>query len=197
MTGDVVFTFGNETSQVRREEALRTLDVYGKAYQNSDSMDINTFFARVFLDSPETYVVGTAPDEFFKGREAIKAHIVSEWENWGQLGLDVAKGVYTYRDSLCWFYVDGVVSMEIDVDTCVDDFAQTAKETLNSANPDRQACLSLVREMVATVSEVAFGKVFEWPIRLTGVMVWDGSTFKIAQLHYSFPTSQFPDERVR
>lgn len=197
MTGDVVFTFGNDTSSVRREEALRTLEVFANGYKNTDSMDIDSFFGRVFLDSPETYIVGTAPEEFFKGKQAIKTQILSEWENWGQLGLDVTKGVFTYRDTLCWFYVDGIVSMEIDVDTCVDDFAKSAKETLNSENPDRQACLSLVREMVDTVSEIAFGKVFEWPIRLTGVMVWDNTTFKIAQLHYSFPTSQFPDERMR
>jgi hypothetical protein len=197
MTGDVVFTFDNDSMIVRREEALRTLEVFAGGYKNTESMDIDSFYSRVFLDSPETYIIGTAPEEFFKGKQAIKTHILSEWENWGHLGLDVAKGVYTYREALCWFYVDGIVSMEIDVDTCVDDFAKSSKEILNSANPDRQACLSLVREMVNTVSEVAFGKVFEWPIRLTGVMVWDNTTFKIAQLHYSFPTSQFPDERVQ
>lgn len=197
MAGDVVFTFGHEASSIRREEALRTLDILDKGYKEANAEGINEFFGRVFLDSPETYIIGTAPNEFFKGKEAIKSQIISDWQNWGQLGLDVAKGIYTYRDNLCWFYVDGTVSMEVDVDVCMDELAQSAKDVLKAGNPDRQACLSLVREMTATINEIAFGKVFEWPIRLTGVLVWDGATFKIAQLHYSFPTSQFPDERVR
>ena len=197
MANDVVFNFGNESSSIKREEAVRLMDIYSKGYANADFDSIDTFISRVFSNSPDAYIVGTSAEEFAKGRSAITAQVKSDWENWGDLSLDVQSGIYSYQDTVCWFSIDGTVSMEIDLDACIDQLGQTAKETLKNDQPDRQACLSLAREMVDTVCEVAMGKNFIWPIRLTGVMAWEDTNFKIVQLHFSFPTSKFPDERIK
>jgi hypothetical protein len=53
----------------------------------------------------------------------------------------------------------------------------------------------IIRQGALTLTEAQKGATYIWPFRFTAVLVRRKRLWRFHQVHFSFPTTQFPDVR--
>ena len=181
------------------KQARDVLAKFNQGYINRDVNAIEAFADALFINSPDTAIMGTSNGEFCLGFEACKELIKTDWKGWGDVRFDVDSAVVQTGPSMTWFAVPGTLQLSFDhTDAKFADYLDFVKEELATAEISPLEGLTLINWALTQFSFAREGeeRTYLWPITLTGALVPDEGELKFKYMQFSVPCSTYPDQRV-
>lgn len=169
-------------------------------YTKRDEAELDALM-ELFVPGDELEVIGTntvAPGhgEWCRGQEATRALIKNDWEDWGDVVFDVQGAHITVNGNVAWLATTARVTRTLPAESGYDYFSAFAAKTLEQQDMDaRTKMLDIVRLGSDVLLELQQGETFVWPFRFTAVAVKNGEHWRFHQMHFSYPTTRFPDVR--
>lgn len=176
------------------------LQKFQDGYDRRDAAVIDDFKS-LFVPEMDLEVIGTGAvipgdDEWCLGRDAVCQLLVNDWENWGDLRLDLPDARIHMLGDVAWLATTGTVNMELPQDDTYASYLESVRQALDDRESDPKVrLLEILRGGTNTLFEAERGDEYTWPIRFTAVLVRRGGEWLIHQAQFSFATTRFPDVR--
>jgi len=171
-------------------------------YTHRDAARLEEAMA-LFVDDAQLEVIGTnalttGQGEWCLGPLAARELVESDWSGWGDLCLDVAGARIHVRGDVAWLATEATVTQEYTQACTYEEEMRYLRDLLDDQAPPRQRLTELVRNGLDVLLEAgdASGR-WVWPLRFTAVLVRNAGRWRFHQMHFSFPTTRFPDVTVR
>lgn len=186
------------------EEDIRAVqEVLQKFQDGYDRRDATVIedFKSLFVPEMALEVIGTGAvipgdDEWCLGLDAVCQLLVNDWENWGDLRLDLPDTRIHVLGDVAWLATTGTVSMHLSNDQIYNSYLETVRQVVDDREADPKArLLEILRGGTNTLFEAERGDQYTWPIRFTAVLVRRSGAWLIHQAQFSFATTRFPDVR--
>ena len=175
---------------------------FQQGYLDRD-LDAVDKFMDLFYDEGIMEVIGT--DAYVKGKgewcldkNALKKIVYSDWQNWGDLRLDVDNLKVHVNGQTAWFATTGTVSRTMEPAQSYKNFLGYLKWVTENepAVSAKDKLLDVLRGGIITMAEAEQGATYIWPIRLTAVLIKENDRWRFCQMTFSFPTIYPPDIRL-
>ena len=180
-------------------KARDVLTKFNQGYIDRDVDAIDSFTEALFINAPDTVILGTSNGELCLGFEACKKLIEADWKGWGDVRFDVDNAVFQSYPNMTWFAVRGTLQLSFtQTDEKFAGFVDFVKEALATAETSPQEGLGLINWGLAQFSFAREGleRNYLWPVTLTGALVPDQGQLKFKYMQFSVPCSTYPDQRV-
>jgi hypothetical protein len=160
-------------------------------------------FMDLFVQDESLEVIGTGAivpglDEWCQGPDAARELVYSDWEGWGDVRLDVEDASINVLGDVAWLSTSGNVIDTISKNQNCLEYMNYIRETVAGGRMDNneEKLFEIMRGIASTLAEVQQGETYIWPFRFTAVLVKRGLDWRFRQVHFSFPTTRFPDVRI-
>jgi hypothetical protein len=145
-------------------------------------------------------IVGTEDDEWFvgtnAGTKAVRNLLLGDWKDWGDVRYDIKKASISTQGDVAWIATKATVTMVLTVDQRCEWALQNAKEALAAKDKtDRDKLIQILQLGNEIGLELALPDKFVWPLRFTAVAVRKEGQWRFTQMHFSFPTTGWPQVR--
>ena len=190
-----------QTIAVRNDDAervRRVLQSLQDGYTHRDAALLDESMA-LFADDAELEVIGTnalasGQGEWCLGPLAARELVKSDWSGWGDLALDVAGARIYVRGDVAWLATEATVTQEYARTETYEEEIEYLRDLLDREAPPRHKLTELVRNGMDVLLEAEEARAsWVWPLRFTAVLVRDAGRWRFHQMHFSFPTTRFPD----
>jgi ketosteroid isomerase-like protein len=185
------------------------LQAFQDGYSRRDARTVDEFMT-LFMPDDQLEVVGTSAvdpsgGEWCIGQSATRALIEADWNEWGDLALDVDAARIHVNGDAAWLSTTGTVSQKLPLEhayagmaTFLQGFVERRAE---SGAADDAAIegelLTVILGAASALSERRQGEHHVWPIRFTAVLARQDAAWKFHQIHFSYPTVHLPQVRLR
>jgi hypothetical protein len=176
------------------------LQRFQDGYTRRDPAGIDAFM-QLFVDGADLEVIGTSASgadrgEWCLGPEMTRDLVVSDWEYWGDLRLDLDAARIRTRGDVAWLSAPGVVSQHFDTQESYAGYLDYVRALLDENGDPAHKLLRIQLGCANTLYELGRGEDFTWPIVLTAVLVRQADGWRFTQMRFGFPTTRYPDERI-
>ena len=176
---------------------FKVLQKFQDAYTQRDVSKVDSFLDELFIRNDSLQIIGTGQDEWCVGCQEARELFVWDWEYWGDLKLDLESAEIHNNGEAGWLTVQGFVHKVSNPLSYQKKTISTLQTVLDQELTEKEKLLSLLREVSEVLYNTEQGEDYYWPIRLSAVLVRRVSNWYFQQLHFSFPTTRLPDERLR
>ncbi|HTY47636.1 MAG TPA: hypothetical protein VMB46_08245 [Methanomassiliicoccales archaeon] len=195
-------TKSNDRSNVSAEASVRrALQALQKAYAERDPSKIDVLVKEVFSADDDVTVLSTAgtlpgKDDWPITSEGAKQLLLRDWRSWGDVLWDVKGARITVAGDVAWLDANAFVEKYLDHDEAMSNHLRYVRSILESGMNDRDKVAEIGRGASNVLVELSKGERFVWPLRFTAVLQFADGKWRFRQMHFSFPTTRFPDERL-
>lgn len=190
-----------QSKEISFEEIKSVLLRFQDGYLQRDTDRLDEFM-QLFSDDANLEVIGTGgidpgDDEWCQSLTAVRDLIKSDWENWGDLQLEIERAKISIRGDTAWCAVPAAVTMHFDRDESYQDYIDYVQQLAEdeSIGSPRDRLLEIMRGASNSLYELERGETFVWPLRFTAVLIKEGQ-WRFHQMQFSFATTRFPDVRI-
>ncbi len=180
---------------------LAALEKFQEGFTQHDPANLPEFM-RLFSTRFPAEVIGTngihrGEGEWYADLKGIQNLIKEDWEGWGDVVLDIRDAQVQEYGEVAWMTVGATVSKTLDGKAVLSGHLKAIREVLDREGLTAEArLLEVMRGTSNTIFEVQKGDTYTWPLRISAVLVREGEDWKFCQIHFSFPTTRFPDIRI-
>lgn len=182
----------------QHDEIRSLLQTFQDGYTARDVTQIDSFMELFTADAEIIGTNGIKPgvDEWYVDRATSRELVMGDWQNWGDLRLNLETMSIHSRGDVGWVAASATVTQTIGADN-YESFLAFIKEFIdNSKLTAEQKLLYILRGGTNTLYELQQGEKFVWALRFTAVVLHESDSWKFAQMNFSFPTIYFPDVRL-
>jgi len=182
----------------QHDEIRSLLQTFQDGYTARDVTQIDSFMELFTADAEIIGTNGIKPgvDEWYVDRATSRELVMGDWQNWGDLRLNLETMSIHSRRDVGWVAASATVTQTIGADN-YESFLEFIKEFIdNSKLNAEQKLLYILRGGTNTLYELHQGEKFVWALRFTAVVLHESDGWKFAQMNFSFPTIYFPDVRL-
>lgn len=183
----------NEKLEIR--EILRQ---FQNGYTERDIEKVDAFVEELFIMKDDTCVLGTGTGELFLGLEQVKTLIKDDWKYWGDIKIDLENVYIDNENTVAWFATTGNVKYTFeDTQKRYDRYLNFIKNKTEESEITPKQKITFINWVLALTYHQRLEKKREylWPLRLSGVLLKDNGKWKFANIQFSIPKANFPDER--
>jgi ketosteroid isomerase-like protein len=181
------------------EDQIRALfQKFQDGYTRRDVAQLDPFMELFTADAEVIGTNGIRPgeNEWYTSRSSAKELVKGDWENWGDLRLNMDSLAVKLHGDCGWAAAVATVTQRIGKEN-YESYLGFVKDFLNNSDlPAEQKLHYILRGGTNTIYELERGEKFTWTLRLTAVVVRQTNEWRFAQMHFSFPTIYFPDVRI-
>ena len=180
------------------DDIRQLMQAFQEGYLRRDVTKADAFMNLFTADSEVIGTNGVKPgvDEWYMDRASARELVVSDWEGWGDVRLDLDSMSIHSRGEVGWVAATATVTTKIGEDNYAS-YLEFIKTFIDDPNlTPEQKLLHILRGGMNTVYELRRGETFVWALRFTAVVVREAEGWKFAQMNFSFPTIYFPDVRI-
>jgi hypothetical protein len=105
------YALGNSPDSVRME-IIAQLNKFQDGYSKRDPKNIDSFMQSLYSKN-NTLILGTMPNEVYKGYENAARLIKSDWESWGDCKFAIDSANISSSGSTAWFSIKGYVEFDL------------------------------------------------------------------------------------
>jgi hypothetical protein len=162
----------------------------GYAVRNLDEVDA---FMALFDRDAGIELIGIGAyerggPEWFEGRDAVREIILSDWQYWGQVRIDVAGAKITVLDRVAWLSTTGTLEQTETFDQALPMYLEQMKAILEDTDLDADERLVEASHFgVRRLRERLKGRGFRWPFVLSAVLVLRHGGWRFHTIHWSMP----------
>jgi len=178
---------------------METLQVLKESYQEKNPERANEYLKKIFVDDESVYVLGTATEELCPGLEEVEDLLSSDWQYWGDVSFDLDHAIIHVDRNTATFSLPGKVKYSFEhTPSRYDSYVEFMNDTVNNEGMNDDEKLSFINwAMALTYHQYKEDKRdYYCPMRLSGIMLKDKNTWKIASCHFSMPQGVFADQRL-
>lgn len=180
------------------KEIREVLCKFQEGYTERNLEKVDAFIDELFVKRQDTYVVGTGTGELFLGIDQVKELIQGDWEEWGDMRLDLENARIELDGQVAWFAAAGSVKYVFEdtlekydrhvnyINNVIQEVGLTPKQKISFIN----WFLSLVYHKREEQK-----REYLWPMRLSGVLLKEAGSWKFSHLKFSMTKESYPDER--
>ena len=182
------------------KEIVDILRKFQKGYDEKRPENVYGLMMDIFSGRQDLLTLGTGSTELCLGRDEVMKLIHDDWDGgWGDFAMDIENAKIEVDGNTAWFYVDSTVKY-VFRDADEKDFARYVdwiKEIAEKQNASPKQRLSFLNWALGMHyhQRKAGQREYLWPSDLSGMMLKEGGTWKIATLHFATAKSNYPDER--
>jgi hypothetical protein len=187
----------NKADQVRA-----VLQAFQDGYTPRDLQNLDSFM-ELFVSEDELEVIGTGAVqpgglEWCLGRAAVREIVASDWKSWGDLKLDVSGARIWVQGETAWLATTGTVTDTITAENLYRSYVEymhrMVKDEIMSS---QEKSMEILRAGTDMLHNIQRGEECVWPFRFTAVLVHRENGWLFHQIHFSHPTTRWPDERLK
>lgn len=182
-----------ENSEIR--EVLRQFQI-GYTERNIEKAD--AFIEEMFILGDDTCILGTGTGELFLGVEQVKMLIKDDWKYWGDVNIDLENVQIDNENAVAWFATSGTVKFTFeDTQERYDSYLNFIQNKAKELELTPKQKITFINWVLTLTYHQRSEKKREylWPLRLSGVLLKDNGKWKFANIQFSIPKANFPDER--
>ena len=179
-------------------EIRSLMQTFQDGYTQRDLTNVDAFMELFTVDAEVIGTNGQKPgvDEWYTDRASARELVQGDWENWGDLQLDIDNASIRVKRETGWIAASATVTKTIGKENYAS-YLEFIKNYLETSTLSAEQKLHFIlRGGTNTIYELERGEHFVWALRLTAVVVHDGDGWKFAQMNFSFPTIYYPDIRI-
>ena len=180
------------------DQVKEVLNRFKEGYLKEDLDQLDSFMEDLFIDDDQLFILGTGDGELCLGYEESKELVEGDWKYWGLVQIDADNANIYTRDDIAWFEMDATVRYTFKSNE------SEYKRYLNIIKEDLEVEGKSTKEKLTQVGWVmthAFfdredkERVYDWPLKISGVLTREENQLKFAQMQFVVPKSGFPDGR--
>lgn len=189
------------TLNTPHDEVRQLLQKFQDGYSKRDTSLLESFM-QLFGPDAELEVIGTnavkpGEGEWCKGTSAVRDLIAGDWEHWGDVVYDVQGANIFVQGDVAWIATSGTVNDVFTAAETYDGFIDYAKELIDDEEVSAKSkLLAMTQTGNSLLSSLLLPERCIWPFRLTAVALKNNGQWRFQQIHFSFPTTGMPDERI-
>lgn len=189
-------------TETRSVDDVRKVLARFQAFYDKRDLDGIEECMALFVDSDELEVIGTGAskpgdNEWCQGPSMVRDLLLSDWEFWGDVALDVEQAhVHVYGDA-AWLATTGTVTYSEPEEETYEVVMQYMRRVLDGESPSRLKLYDIAWTGVEVLRDVYLGETYVWPLRFTAVLVRAASEWRFHRMQFSFATTRVPDVRLR
>ena len=171
---------------------------FREGYRKKAAAEADAFVEELFVLDARTCVLGTGTGELFLGSEQVKSLISDDWQYWGDVDIDCENARFIMKEETAWFMTTGTVKYSFeDTPERYESYVNFVKKKAEDPELSPKQKLAFVNWVLALTYHQRCQKrrEYRWPLHLSGVLLKEAQGWKIAQLQFSLPSGDFPDER--
>lgn len=171
---------------------------FREGYRKKSAEGAVAFVEELFVLGEGTSVLGTGTGELFLGSQQIKKLISDDWQYWGSVDIDCENARFNLMGETAWFMATGTVKYSFeDTPERYESYVNFVKKKAEEPELSPKRKLAFINWVLALTYHQRPQKRREylWPMHLSGVFLKEEQGWKIAQLQFSLPKGDFPDER--
>jgi hypothetical protein len=191
------------------DEVRQALRLFQEGYTRRRTEEIESFMT-LFDPEAEIELIGTggvAPgdEEWCLSRRSVQQLIEDDWNYWGDVRIDVDNAHIHVQGDAAWLSAPGTVTRQLAPNQSYQNFLDHVRWSLkeDSDLTSEQRLLEILRRASETLYETQKGAEYIWPFRFSAVLLKSpgqiikgaGTRWRFHQVHFSFPSTQFPDVR--
>ena len=181
-----------------QDEIRSLLQKFQDGYTKRDLTQVDSFMELFTIDAEVIGTNGIKPgvDEWYMDRASARELVAGDWEDWGDLRLDLDSMSVHSQGAVGWVAASATVTKTIGVEN-YQSYLEFLKTFIDDPKLNaEQKLLHILRGGTNTVYELRRGERFVWALRYTAVVMREANGWKFAQMNFSFPTIYFPDVRL-
>ncbi|MBN2796531.1 MAG: nuclear transport factor 2 family protein [Clostridia bacterium] len=172
------------------KSARETLKAFYEGYQTRKLEEIDAFMT-LFSQSEDVEMMGigaTEPGayEWFKGFEAIKEIIISDWTYWGNVTFEVDNAHIYENGDMAFFTTYGTLTQNTDNSASMPFFKNQMKELLEKEEDASDQMFEAVHFGIRRLLEQRRGIGAEYKLVISGALVKE-EIWRFIMLHWSMP----------
>jgi len=182
------------------KEIIDVLEKFQLGYDERNLDNVDMLMAEVFSERQDLLTLGTSTGEVCIGREEVKRLIHDDWKGWGDFKIDIESAKIFSDENAAWFYADCTVkyTFEDADDKEFKRYGDYIREIIDKEDATSKQKLSFLNWALGLhFHQRRSGKREHlWPSELSGMVVKENDSWKIATLHFALAKPNFPDERL-
>ncbi|HUL39852.1 MAG TPA: hypothetical protein VLU38_06140 [Methanomassiliicoccales archaeon] len=183
------------------EQVRRTLQKLQEGYLKRNLASLDYYVKELFPPDGKVTLIGTSgmlPEdgEWPRNREGAKKVLESDWRNWGDVYFNVASANVVVVGDVGWVESNGFVEKVLPDQQVCENHLKYVKAVVDGDLSAKEKVAEIARGASNVVMEMMLGERYVWPMRFSAVLQRIEGRWLFRQLHFSFPTTRFPDERL-
>lgn len=183
------------------EMVRRALQVLQDAYLKRNLNRVDYVAKEILPADGGVTIIGTSgmlPGEREWPLESAGAKdlMASDWRSWGNVFFNVAGARIRCAGDSAWIESNAFVEKVLPAEEVCENHLRYIRSLLEGDLPAKEKVAEISRGASNVIQETMRGERYVWPMRFTAVLQKEGGRWVFRQMHFSFPTTRFPDERI-
>ena len=179
-----------------RDEIKSVLRKYQEGYSKRDLHGVETFVNELFVNEPDTFIVGTGNGEWCKGLQDIRELIQIDWEYWGDLVMDVENAHISIHDnSVACVAMEAVLNKKTESEKLYKNCLERVNQIREMDSCPKDTLVHILKTVSGYLYEENLSEKISRPIRITAVLV-KKEKWRFQNIHFSYPVSPPTDYRI-
>ncbi len=183
------------------DQVRKALQKLQEGYLKRNIASLDYYVKELFPSDGRTTIIGTSgmlpsDAEWPRSLEGASKLLESDWRNWGDVYLNVASAKIDSFGDVAWVESNGFVEKVLTDEQVCDNHLKYVRAVVDGDLSAKEKVAEIARGASNVVMEMMLGERYVWPMRFSAVLQRSDRRWLFRQMHFSFPTTRFPDERL-
>ncbi|SCY10560.1 hypothetical protein [Alkaliphilus peptidifermentans] len=191
-------------SEMKKEkgELIALLKKFQKGYQDRNPDVVEGFVKELFTENEDVLIIGTSAicfndEEWCTSFEKATRIIKNHWIYWGDLRINIDEAQFLIEGKIAYVSTTGVLYENIKTESYYSYRLKLIEEKLKTPNTSsRLKLIDIIRGASDTLYETHKGEEYNWPIRLSMLLIKKRGRWKFKTIHFSYPVNSYPPVRL-
>ena len=183
------------------EQVRQALQKLQDGYLKRNPASLDYYMKELFPSDGHVTIIGTSgllPEDTEWPRHSGGARklLENDWRNWGDVYFNVAIAKIRVAGDVAWVESNGFVEKVMPDEPVCENHLKYVKAVVDGDLSAKEKVAEIARGASNVVMELMMGERYVWPMRFSAVLQRSEGRWAFRLMHFSFPTTRFPDERL-
>jgi hypothetical protein len=183
------------------EQVRQALQKLQDGYLKRNPASLDYYMKELFPSDGHVTIIGTSgllPEDTEWPRHSGGARklLENDWRNWGDVYFNVAIAKIRVAGDVAWVESNGFVEKVMPDEQVCENHLKYVKAVVDGDLSAKEKVAEIARGASNVVMELMIGERYVWPMRFSAVLQRSEGRWAFRLMHFSFPTTRFPDERL-
>ncbi|MDD1756227.1 MAG: hypothetical protein LUQ39_05265 [Methanomassiliicoccales archaeon] len=183
------------------EQVRQALQKLQDGYLKRNPASLDYYMKELFPSDGHVTIIGTSgllPEDTEWPRHSGGARklLENDWRNWGDVYFNVAIAKIRVAGDVAWVESNGFVEKVMPDEQVCENHLKYVKAVVDGDLSAKEKVAEIARGASNVVMELMMGERYVWPMRFSAVLQRSEGRWAFRLMHFSFPTTRFPDERL-
>lgn len=191
----------SRTKTTDEDQVRKALQKLQDGYFKRNVASLDFYMRELFPPDGRTTIIGTSgllPEdtEWPRNSDGVRKLLENDWRNWGSVYFNVAMAKIRSVGDVAWIESNGFVEKVMSDEQVCENHLKYVRAVVDGDLSAKEKVAEIARGASNVVMEMMMGERYIWPMRFSAVLERSEGRWVFRHMHFSFPTTRFPDERL-